>query len=277
LRLVAHQKYLVIDLAGESNEIQLGVSLSDDFDAVMAGWRPNTRVSPVWRLANEELDENAPDLFLDGWLFFLSLTNPKNVEIEFLSRVKDEAPSLRVLATLGVFNLLLSVETEKEAIILRGYLENEADFEEWSLADGKCRSASVYRDEPEPAFEKFELTKLTSIDPRLEGKNLELATNILAASSRGSELLPWLDADLEAILASYTTTLEKAGAASGDERAELIDEAYSRVVNANSSISRFTSQALSGTQPIDATESHYWPHSALGIGVANIANGGIGK
>lgn len=39
----------------------------------------------------------------------------------------------------------------------------------------------------------------------------------------------------------------------------------------NAGLSRLASQAFSGTTPISRTECHFWPHSLLGIGVANFA------
>ncbi|MDX8347387.1 hypothetical protein SLH49_05245 [Cognatiyoonia sp. IB215446] len=39
----------------------------------------------------------------------------------------------------------------------------------------------------------------------------------------------------------------------------------------NAGLSRLASQALSGTSPILRTECHFWPHSFLGTGVANLA------
>ena len=55
--------------------------------------------------------------------------------------------------------------------------------------------------------------------------------------------------------------------------AELLgaEAAQYDMVTANAGLSRFSSQALSGTSPILQTECHYWTHSLLGTGVANRA------
>ena len=50
----------------------------------------------------------------------------------------------------------------------------------------------------------------------------------------------------------------------GSNRAEVL-------LTLNAALSRLSSQAFSGTSPILRTESHFWPHSFLGIGVANLA------
>jgi hypothetical protein len=43
------------------------------------------------------------------------------------------------------------------------------------------------------------------------------------------------------------------------------------LVDANAGLSRFASQAFSGASPISETECHFWTHSLLGTGTANIA------
>ncbi len=43
------------------------------------------------------------------------------------------------------------------------------------------------------------------------------------------------------------------------------------MITANAGLSRLASQAFSGTSPITNTECHFWPHSLLGTGVANMA------
>ncbi|MGO9019191.1 MAG: hypothetical protein ACLQVJ_12675 [Syntrophobacteraceae bacterium] len=54
----------------------------------------------------------------------------------------------------------------------------------------------------------------------------------------------------------------------------LEQESYERMglmVNVNSGLSRYSSQAFSGTSPIIGTECHFYIHSLLGIGTANLA------
>ncbi|OED47424.1 hypothetical protein AB838_15815 [Rhodobacteraceae bacterium (ex Bugula neritina AB1)] len=48
-------------------------------------------------------------------------------------------------------------------------------------------------------------------------------------------------------------------------------EIQAELISMNAALSRFASQAFSGTTPISATECHFWIHSLLGTGTANRA------
>ena len=47
--------------------------------------------------------------------------------------------------------------------------------------------------------------------------------------------------------------------------------AIALLVDANAALSRYTSQTYSGISPICETECHFWTHSLLGTGIANLA------
>ncbi|MCP5370219.1 MAG: hypothetical protein H6907_00645 [Hyphomicrobiales bacterium] len=245
----------------------------DDLDVVLLNWRANSRVSPIWRLEDPSLGADQPDIHSSGTIFFVAMMNPAELELALLPRGEQELPSLRILCTLGVFNIILSVATASESEVLQNFLaESMQSFEVWRIENETCQEMEIYRKTDTPAFEDFDLTSIESEDPKINAKHLELFTNILAAASRGKQYIPWVVDDLTKIVESYRQSLDSIVIASPDRKNFLLDAAYYRVINANSSISRFSSQALSGTQPIETSECHYWPHSALGIGIANCAS-----
>ena len=201
------------------------------------------------------------------------MVNPSEIDVVFFPRVKNEAPSLRVLSTLGVFNIILSVSNDDEAKIIGKYLDDSNfAFEKWKVVDNISQGMAIRSKESDEAGRTFDLDKLTSDNLKLKSKHVELATNTLAAARRGQMYFPWLENDLEKVLTSYCESLEAIKDCDEAKRAQyLLDVAYYRIINANSAISRFTSQALTGIQPIEKSEGHYWPHSALGVGIASNA------
>ncbi|MEP5623233.1 MAG: hypothetical protein ABJP82_11715, partial [Hyphomicrobiales bacterium] len=268
------QKFLHINLYPSDNTKDYLTSLTvvGSFKDVLDGWNSGSRMSPVWRVENGVLDEGGVDVFPTGFVFFLAMTNPAEIEVGLFPRVRDEAPSLRVLSSLGVFNIILSVSNEAEAEFISTLLDDsDLAFEEWKLIDSISQGMSVRSRALDGIGVEFDLDKLTSGDLKLKSKHVELATNTLAAAKRGQMYFPWLENDLEKVLNSYCESLAAVEDCDEAERAHYLDIAYYRIINANSAISRFTSQALTGIQPIENSEGHYWPHSALGVGIASNA------
>ncbi len=272
MKISSSRKFLFFTYDDANTAYDLSISVHHDIEELLPKWEANSRMSPIWRLEDDQLPDTSPDIHGDGYLFFVSALNPVEVEISLLSLVADQLTSLRVLCSLGIFNVLFSVRTLKEAKIIRKILlGGTRNFEEWKLTDGQCAKMDIHRNDVPSAYDEFELASVKSDDRKLDAKHLELKTNVLAAASRGSLHFTWVVSDLKKVLDDYGGALEDIQTASDSDRHFYLDEAYYRVINANSAISRFTSQALSGIQPIDMCESHYWPHSALGIGMASTA------
>ena len=274
MRITTDQKFLFISLhpAESGKDFETTLSVIDKFDDVLSGWNSGSRMSPVWRVQNGTLVDGGVAIYPTGSTFFISMTNPTEIEVGLFPRVKEEVPSLRMLSTLGVFNIILSVSNDTEAAVVSEYLDgSDFAFEEWHLEDSICQEMSVRTAESDKAPKDFDLGLLKSDDLKLKSKHIELATNTLAAARRGQMYFPWVEDDLEKVLASYCQSLAAIQDCEEDERAHYLDVAYYRIINANSAISRFTSQALTGIQPIENSEGHYWPHSALGVGVASNA------
>ena len=259
MRIDKDQKFIHISLhpSEEGKDFETTLDVVNSFELVLGEWNSGSRMSPIWRVQNNVLEDGGVDVFPTGFLFFVGMTNPAELEVGFFPRVKTETPSLRVLSSLGVFNIVLSVSAEEEAKVIGDYLDaSDFAFEEWELVDNVCHGMSVRSKGAGGAGVDFGLEKLKSDELKLKSKHVELATNTLAAARRGEMYFPWLESDLEKVLSSYCKSLAAIESCDDAERAHFLDVAYYRIINANSAISRFTSQALTGIQPIENSEGH---------------------
>ena len=272
MRITNSQKFLFINLDAFESDYETTLFVLDDFDQVLTNWGANSRVSPVWRVDDTALSNGGVDLYPTGSVFFASMINPTEVEVSLFSRIQEEIPSLKLLSTLGVCNLIFSLSSEDEAVVVRKFLDaGDFAFEEWTLEDNVAVSMKVCRKEEKDGNIDFDLKALKSDDRKLQSKHLELATNILAAARRGQMYFQWVESDLNKILKSYCESLQAIESCKKVDQGHYLDIAYYRIINANSAISRLTSQSLTGVQPLASSEGHYWPHSALGIGIASNA------
>ncbi|WP_146618635.1 hypothetical protein [Rhodoplanes elegans] len=96
---------------------------------------------------------------------------------------------------------------------------------------------------------------------------LELKTLMAVAKGRSRTNFPELAKDCVEIVRTVELCLQdesQSGEEAGPQRLDML-------LSLNAGLSRLASQAFSGTTPISRTECHFWPHSFLGIGVANVA------
>ncbi|HEY5723179.1 MAG TPA: hypothetical protein VIT45_12735 [Allosphingosinicella sp.] len=81
-------------------------------------------------------------------------------------------------------------------------------------------------------------------------------------------------AEVELVVNKLITDSPGSNPHDGDDVSDLdlpATEPQELLLTLNAALSRLCSQALAGTTPIMQTECHFWPHSFLGIGVANLA------
>ena len=100
--------------------------------------------------------------------------------------------------------------------------------------------------------------------PELQYAVEEYRALIASAIARSLDVYPSFANDLllaNQIVTSRIKTAEPESSAN----------ATAMLVDINAALSRFASQAFSGSSPIRETECHFWTHSLLGTGVANIA------
>ncbi|MEZ5792338.1 MAG: hypothetical protein R3D34_16660 [Nitratireductor sp.] len=111
---------------------------------------------------------------------------------------------------------------------------------------------------------------------------LELCTLLSVVHARGKQSFPVIVHDCLAIenLISALLGLETAAAPINSPETTsqtLPDQLLTNptqqdiLLTLNAGLSRMVSQVFAGTSPIIRTECHFWPHSFLGVGVANLA------
>jgi hypothetical protein len=200
--------------------------------------------------------------------------------------------------SIGAHSLILICRDEELDEDLRNTcLQSQVPFERWLIDEtdqkGSYFGTEVEHFSHEDYFSPTEIrkTKLAvetlsnasiEADDALEFMQIELYAllSVIEGRSRGPFSVLVDDAkDIEQ-LASYLVN----GHSEADEQDTDEDQAEvpqlqlngkmdrpDLLLTLNAGLSRLTSQALSGTSPILRTECHFWPHSFLGTGVANLA------
>ena len=146
---------------------------------------------------------------------------------------------------------------------------NPCAFERWNLTDGVIEKTSfqvLQQARGDPAID--DLAKLIAKNgngfllPALQENVIAMST----ALTRAASVHTTTHKDLRIVAETMYKTLE----AHSLEQISTLD-LQSRMLTMNAAISRFSSQAFSGVPPILATECHFWVHSLLGTGSANLA------
>jgi hypothetical protein len=115
------------------------------------------------------------------------------------------------------------------------------------------------------ALAKFQLK---SSHAELRDAREEYCALLAAASSRALKVDPALASELEQASSIIVRAVTDHAGRKGNGH-DL--PAIALLTDANAALSRFTSQMFSGFSPIFETECHFWTHSMLGTGVANLA------
>jgi len=147
--------------------------------------------------------------------------------------------------------------------------DHSITYELWGL-DGGVIDTVEYRTQAstdaQPAITRL-AGVITNIDtpvlrPVLQENLIVTATSL----TRVAAVYPKMSENLQAVAEAACATVE-----AYEAKAIGVLEMQSRLLGMNAALSRFSSQAFSGVPPIQATECHFWIHSLLGTGSANIA------
>jgi hypothetical protein len=254
--------FLVLTMDSSRREHALRVVAS--LDDALSTWRPTTRISPLFAYANGEFLQPFEEPFTGE--NFLVFAGPHAPTIP-----QEVWQSSTIWLTLGVFNLCFHA-TDRRAIdqLLEWLSGRDANYECWTIVDGVVSSVEFSAPRDSMSRWREPLLRLASspVPPELDELVKEFCPQLASAASRAEEFLPEVIPDLEAALQFVNTTIPNR-----NERAERVSahEGVKILTTMNAALSRFSSQAFSGTSPIFNTECHFWTHSLLGTGVPNIA------
>lgn len=231
---------------------------------VLREWKPTTRVSPLYTYPDlSQLHASIP--VPAHTVLLLGMVHPEDVR----QRVVDRA---RICLSLGIYNVLVFDPNESDLESLVDWARSSSrPFEEWDVQDGGLITTARTSDSAstDGVFERgLASVADLALDSELRDAVTEYLPLMASASARARSNMPEVIPDLLEVHESIAARLRKAqGVVSEDARYELLGS----LITLNAGLSRFSSQAFSGTGPIQATESHYWTHSLLGTGLANKA------
>ncbi|HEX7855927.1 MAG TPA: hypothetical protein VF503_19755 [Sphingobium sp.] len=257
--------YLVLnDLpAGETRSVRI----ADSFEKAVVSWTPGSRLSPVWQVRGY----NGATGF-DGaeTLLFLGPTPPAELlaNVAGLARASD----VGIWLTAGCFNVVVRLPGHDSSLLAELLIWVEAGqiaHEYWRLEDGAILStqANTYVTEnAQPIIDRLAASVARNDNAVLRPTFQEHVIVSATSLARAAAVYPKIFAKLYAVAEASDLTVK-----AYETGAIGVLEMQSRLLSMNAALSRFSSQAFSGIPPIQGTECHFWIHSLLGTGSANIA------
>lgn len=266
MRLKGGGSLLVLHSAASgAKEVELVASLS----AVLPDWNGRDRVSPLFEI--DTIQSKSPFQFKPGvaFLFFMGPVNPARAE-SCLRSLKGKND--RAWLSFGLFNLVVYTTSRVGYRSLLGWAEQQGvRWEKWDLHGPKVTADShspVTSAKPSGLLESLSRLRFHAPLPELRDAGEEYCALLAAAGCRSSEVDSQITTELEQANSIITESALN-HFSSGKNGRDL--PAIALLVDANAALSRFTSQMFSGMPPIQETECHFWTHSLLGTGVANLA------
>lgn len=228
------------------------VAIVDSVEDAISTWDWSTRISPIYLLG----DSQPPDI-----------NSSSSLQLHFVGPI---APALlpaeiTTFLTFGIYNALLVAENDKQREIVSNFLSSKPSlkWETWQVQNGRVESWTCSDGLREGAARTpVKSYKLTSAG--LRSAHEENSALLAASIAKARRYFPELADEFETFRDVFFTKLTS----------KLHDHEITKLswlVNVNAHLSRYTSQTFSGTSPIIETESHFWTHSLLGVGIATQA------
>lgn len=241
------------------------VRLAGALSGAVSGWRASTRMSPIYIPRLRADDELPTEDFVGAHvLLFVGPTHP--------GAITDRLPAgCEAWLTLGAFNVLVHAPSDRAAELDAWAQTGGLRYECWTIRDG-ARIGVSYSTAPAAIDPSLQAVVHLANAPRpavLDDSVKEFTPLIASALTRANDVYPAVVDTLVSLCAFAREDLRDA------QRNEATEEDHyallGQMTMVNAALSRFTSQAFSGATPLTDTESHFWTHSLLGTGVANIA------
>lgn len=255
--------YLLLTGEVPPNDSQIRIVAS--LNEALQFWAASTRVSPIVAVVDGELAAVHDCAPLGEVVAFLGPVHPASIGD------LPHSTEWGIWATFGSLNIVVSLPSGDCSEILLPFATQAAvPIEIWVRNDNGYRYESVFPSNNHPITAES-LTALSSRDipTELVSATSEYIAQTASALARARLFFP------EVVLGfvERVTRVEKTLATFSQQpltTAEIY-RTLGLLIQLNSGLSRFTSQAFSGTTPLLLTECHFWTHSLLGTGVANRA------
>ncbi len=230
----------------------LSVELLNSTDEAISKWDWTTRSSPIFPFVEFDYPDwtRAPHVFV----FFIGPLDPGAWTLE-----------IPAYCSLGIYNIVAVCDPAKGDLYdLRDFLEDnsELNWEAWELKNGVVVEQGYGGPCQVPANQPA--ARRAKVSHGLVSAEEESATLFAASIAKSRRYMPEVADDLTRFVNAFQQKIELSNG-DGD------NTKLSWLVNVNAALSRFTSQTFSGVSPIHATESHFWTHSLLGVGLATQA------
>lgn len=269
MRIENESKFLVLhsDAGAKLPRLEIVASFSE----VLLRWTAGTRLSPIWRLDGYDLGL-AGDCSQSQHVLFIGPVQPALVTDQVVALRQPGAAEIWLSA--GCFNVIVREPLKGGRALCIDELVAWATtanvpFERWTLHGGQITEVSSRTHDTSAA--QAGLTRLAALanTPVEEGLQATLEEYLALQAStltRAAAMTPALFSDFADVAESIGLLMQ----AHADKTLSAID-LNSRLVSINAALSRASSQTYSGTPPVFSTECHFWIHSLLGTGAANIA------
>lgn len=253
-----------IVLSYNRNQQRYSAKLESSLQRVIKSWTPTTRISPIFGIKNYR---HKTFTFAKNkkrnYLIFIGPISPSRLH-EFLPK------RCGLWLSLGLFNVILQTpsSTDKRKII-KWLNSNNFRYEMWALEKHKITSIQESKNGNVSNAWRDEIAKVAELKVplQMEDTKSEYCPLIATSLARSFECYPKISNELQNVNLLISKLLSTSIGSSLSEQ----HEANAVLAKTNAGLSRFSSQAFSGTSPITGTECHYWTHSLLGTGMANIA------
>ena len=229
-------------------------------------WTAGTRISPVFALSHDLL---ATELGVDDsdkvrCLLFLGPLPPFDV----LALVPRLQLPPRLWLTLGAYNIIVDTCNQGDIQLLVDWAQaHQHRWECWTVENDTLLECRYWAPLPKDLKWRQALSSLILQTHSTELKDAaeEYVALIAATLSRAEIVCPAL---VEHLLRIHGQVVSRI---SPDREIENPRGLTALLVDLNAGLSRFSSQTFSGASPILETECHFWTHSLLGTGTANLA------
>ncbi len=261
MKIMERQNYLVLQYDSNLKKYRLNLLL--ELKEVLLSWSSNSRISPIYqiqKIKGEKAVTSLPDF---SHLLFLGPLKPILLKGQIDSHCS-------IWLTYGLYNLIVCTENKNTAKkILRWAKKKKVRYEYWVVQDGVRITYEQSSLDYSKRDWKLSLSDLSTKKycGELTETIKEYCVLMSTTLSRANASDPFLTQNL---IDSHYHILDILNKLSEDNGL-LRHDINSLMTKVNAGLSRFSSQTFSGSSPITDTECHYWIHSLLGTGTANVA------
>jgi hypothetical protein len=247
------------------------VEINKSFPDLVESWAPGTRVSPVWTVTATG-QQGLPGLPDECWILFIGPADPFLVFDAIQGEPAIASAVLAVWATMGLFNVAVVINSSARAASLQKWANSQLSaWECWQVSNQLICRVTVSPPDGAAAIAdwRHDLAALAKerVADELTAALSEFISMSASAISRAENYLPSYIPTLRSNVDAIHRYVKERDESDFNEIYEL----QGKIININGALSRFSSQTFSGTSPIEHTECHFWVHSLLGTGSANLA------